>query len=296
LIPALLEECMISSETQRILYIESTGSDLVDASDDLNNFRDGSVTLALESTGFIYIGQYLPFVSRFFDLETFNASPASLEIDYWSGSEWKNTVDRRDRTVVTGNTLGRSGYLHWRLNRYDTNWTNQCDSNNVSGLESGPQIFDYYWLRIRPTADIDSLTINHIGNLFSTDGEMYSFYPALDNQVTRDQWKRAAPGTKTGWLEQGLMSAEFIIRDLKTRNIILEDGQIFDVSKFNLCSIHKQANIIYTGLGRGFKDQQDATQTAYEDAMKLERLNIDKAADGVLRGRERLIRTGFANR
>jgi len=97
-------------------------------------------------------------------------------------------------------------------------------------------------------------------------------------------------------LSKALCLLSFIIRDLKTRNIILEDGQIFDVSKFNLCSIHKQANIIYTGLGRGFKDQQDATHTAYDDAMKLERLNIDKAADGVLRGRERLIRTGFANR
>ena len=288
---------MISSETQRILIKPATASPLVDVSDDLNNFREGSYSLTLDTTGYIYVGQWLPFVSRYFDLGTDkNTTAATFNVEYWSGSKWNQSLDIRNRTVTTGVPLAKSGYLHWRVDRDAQVWGIECDSKDVTGLSTGPQIYDYYWARISTDTLLDSVTVNHLGNLFSTDAELYSHYPALDDQTTRDQWDRLNPGVKTDWLEQGFIASEFIIRDLKTRNIIIEDGQIFDIAKFNICSIHKQANIIYGGLGRGYQDQQVASEKAYQGCMNLGRLNIDSNADGRLRGRERLITTGFAGR
>lgn len=288
---------MISSETQRVLVKPSGATPLVDVSDDLNDFRAGSLALTLEDDGFIYIGQYLPFTARYFDLGTDkNTTAASLNVELWSGDQWLSTVDIRDRTSLSGVPLARSQYLYWRIDRDEQGWTRECESKEIEGLETGPQIYDYYWIRISTDTTLDSVAINHIGNLFSTDDDMYSHYPALDDQNTRNQWDVENPGVKTDWLEQGFIAAEVIIRDLKTRNIILEDGQVFDISKFNVASIHKQAHIIYGGLGRGYKDQQEASEKSYQKAMSLGRMNIDKHADGRLSGRERSIRTEFATR
>ncbi len=288
---------MISSETQRILIKANAAAPLTDVSDDLNDFRAGAISLTLEDDGFIYVGQYLPFVSRYFDLGTDkNATSAVLNVEVWTGDEWLQTVDIRDRTTVSGVPLARSEYLHWRLDRDEEGWIRECESQDIEGLELGPQIYDYYWVRVSTDTTLDSLDINHIGNLFSIDDDMYSHYPELDDQNTRNQWDVLNPGDKTDWLEQGFIAAEFIIRDLKTRNIILEDGQVFDIFKFNVASIHKQASIIYGGLGRGYKDQIERSEKAYQKAMALGRLNIDKNADGTLRGRERTIRTEFATR
>ena len=288
---------MISSETQRILFKATAASPLTDVSDDLNDFRVGTQTLTLDTDGFIYVGQYLPFVSRYFDLgSSLNTIAATLDVELWQGDEWQSALDIRDRTTTTTAPLSRSGYLHWRLDRDENGWQCEEESQDVIGLETGPQIYDYYWIRISTDTLLDAVEFKHIGNLFSTDAELYSHYPALDDQTTRDQWNRLSPGTKTDWLEQGLIAGEFIIRDLKTRNIIVEDGQVFDIQKFNVASIHKQAHLIYGGLGRGYQDQQDRSEKAYQKAMALGRLNIDKNADGRLRGRERLIRTEFATR
>lgn len=288
---------MISTETQRILYKSNAAASLVDASDDLNNFRTGSVSITLDTDGYIYIGQWLPFVSRYFDLGTTkNTVAAALKVEIWDGTIWRNTVDFRDRTKATGITLGQSGYLNWRIDRDEQVWQCEDESQDIVGLETGPQIYDFYWLRLSTDTLLTATDISFVGNLFSTDAELYSHYPALNDQTTKDQWDRLNPGVKTDWKEQGFMAAEFIVRDLKTRNIIVEDGQIFDAAKFNMCSIHKQANMIYGGLGRGYQDQQDRTEKAYQDSMNLGRLNIDSDADGRLRGRERMIRTEFATR
>lgn len=287
---------MISTETQRVLIKQNGAASLVDHSDALNNFREGSVALTLEDDGYIYIGQYLPFTSRYFDITGVNSISASLNVELWQGDDWQQAIDIRDRTTTSGAPLAKNGYIHWRINRDEQGWQCENESQDIPDLSTGPQIYDYYWLRISTSVTLDAITLDHLGNLFSTDSELYSHYPALDNQTTRDQWNRLNPGTKTDWMEQGFIASEFIIRDLKERNIILEDGQVFDISKFNVPSIHKQANLIYGGLGRGFQDQQDASEKAYQKAMSLARLNIDKAADGRLRGRERLIRTGFATR
>ena len=288
---------MISTETQRILIKSNGAAALTDYSDDLNNFRTGSVSLTLEDDGFIYIGQYLPFSSRYWSISSpLNTISASLSVDLWQGDAWEPALDIRDRTQSSGVPLAQSGYLHWRVNRDEQGWQREDESQDIPELATGPQIYNYYWLRISTDTTLDAITLDHLGNLFSTDAEMYSHYPALNDQTTRDQWDRLNPGVKTSWLEQGFIAAEFIIRDLKERNIIIEDGQVFDVSKFNLCSIHKQANLIYGGLGRGYVDQQERSEKAYQKAMNLGRLNIDSNADGILRGRERLITTGFARR
>ena len=287
---------MISSETQRVFHRFSAASSLSDISPEMNDFREGTFTGAL-NTGLgshLYIGQYLPFVSRYFDVSG-NVGNGSINVEYWDGTDWQQALDIRDGTEGA-KPFEQSGYLTWTTDRDGTGWSRECESQDVIGLEDSPQIYDFYWIRISFLGASSNITFSFIGNLFSTDDDMYSHYPELDDQNTRNQWDVLNPGSKTDWIEQGFIAAEVIIRDLKTRNIILEDGQVFDVAKFNVPSIHKQANIIYGGLGRGYQDQIERSEKAYQKAMSLGRMNIDKHADGRLSGRERSIRTEFATR
>lgn len=283
---------MISDESQRVLLMETSASSLVDVTESLNDFRKNETSLSLEVGGYLYIGQYMPFNSRYIDITTAGVANAALSVDVWNGSKWLETVDVRDRT----NSFNNSGYLAWRIDRDNTGWIPD-DTDDISDLAAGPRIYRFYWIRIKTDTNLGAVSINYLGNLFSTDDDMYSYYPALDNQVTRDQWEPTlSPGTKTDWLEQGFMASEMIVRDLKTRNEIRESGQILDAEIFNTPNIHLQASIIFAGLGRGFEEDKKGAQAMYERAMNLSRKNLDKCIDGDLDGHDRHYRTEFASR
>lgn len=283
---------MISNESQRVLLLETGASSLVDISDSLNDFRKDTATFSLETSGYLYVGQYMPFNSRYIDITAGSVSGSTLSVDIWNGSEWLATVDVRDRT----SGISVDGYLTWRIDRDESGW--QCDdTDEMTDLSTGPVIYRFYWLRIKTDINLGAVTINYLGNLFSSDDELYSYYPSLDNQVTRDQWEPTSPaGTKTDWIEQGFMASEMIVRDLKTRNEIRESGQILDAEIFNTPNIHLQAAIIFGGLGRGFEEDRKSALSAYDKAMKLGRKNIDQCIDGKLKASDRVISSKFAKR
>lgn len=283
---------MISNESQRVLLVAKSGDPILDISDALNDHRADTSTFTLEDTGYIYVGQFLPFNSRYFDVTTANVNTANLSVEIWNGNEFISTVDVRDRT----DALQKSGYLTWRIDRDEAGWA--CDdTDDITELSSGPRIYRFHWLRISTDTTLTAAEINYLGNLFSTDNEMYSYYPALDNQKTRDQWELASPGAKTDWLEQGFMASENIVRDLKSRNMILESGQILDAESFNTANIHMQAAIIFAGLGgRGFEEDRKEAQKAYEKSMSLARKNIDRDTDGKLETSDRVWSTTFGSR
>ena len=282
---------MISDDSQRVLIKENAGASLVDITSTVNDFRTSTHTFTLDTDGFIYVGQYLPFNSRYFDISSPSGGGATLAVEVWNGSQWLPTVDERDRT----DAYNSSGYLKYSMDQDEAGW--QCsDTDEIDGLENGPQIYKFFWMRISTDTLLGEASVNYIGNLFSSDDELYSYYPALDNQITRDQWDTTSPGTKVDWLEQGFMTSEMIVRDLKTRDEIRESGQILDAQIFNTPSIHQQAVIIFGGLGRGFEDDKKGAQSAYDKAMKLSKKNLDKWADARLTPSERVFSSTFAKR
>ena len=182
------------------------------------------------------------------------------------------------------------------MNKYEKIFTKE-DSEDIIGLETAPKIYGFYWVRIKASGDLGAVSVNYTGNKFSNDDEMYSYYPALDNQITRDQWEpTSSPGTKVTWQEQGFMASEMIVRDLKTRDEIRESGQVLDAEIFNTPNTHLQAAIIFGGLGRGFEDDRKVALGAYDKSMKLGRKNLDKNLSGKLDSTDRAVRTSFGVR
>jgi len=168
---------MISLHSQRVLF--SDNAVLTDFSSELNKYRaeDASFSM-IAAEDFIYIGQYTPFNSRYFDVTVASVAGELLTVDVWNGSQWQATVDNLDETGGFAN----SGYLTWTLDQDESGWAKE-DSEDITGLTASPKIYGFYWVRIKASGDLGATTVNYTGNKFSTDDEMYSYYPALDNQI-----------------------------------------------------------------------------------------------------------------
>lgn len=291
---------MISDEEQRIFFVANALTTPVvnDITNSLNNFRDGVETLTFTTDDFLYIGQYLPFAAKYVDIPTANINTSVIsKIEYWTGTEWEEAIDIRDETVVSGKSMAQSGYIKfkpdWDLAGWGIDDTDEID--NLKEDANVPRIRCMYWARISWTANLSALDLNYVGQLFSNDDEMYSSYPGLNNQNLRDTYEQGSPaGTKLDWIEQGFMAAELIVRDMKTRNFIISEGQIIDTDLLSLPSQHKQAQIIFGGLERKDPKDEAIAMNRYKKYMELSRLNIDRNGSGDLSRAEKSIRTGFA--
>lgn len=293
---------MISDEEQRVFF-DFGGGALVDQTTLLNNFRAGTVTGAILSTGYIYIGQVLPFAHKYFHIITDPpiSNTASLTVEYWAGDQWIPTVDLRDGTGAGGDatkTMSQSGYIKFRPDPDEQGWqADDTDEMDGSGLENGPRIPCMYWARLSFSASLSAQEFNYIGQKFSNDDEMYSWYPGLNNQRLRDTYEQDSPaGTKTDWEEQSFMSAEMVVRDLKQSNIIISQAQLMDTDLFNLESIHKQAEIIFGGVDRRGPEDEGKAHNRWKKARELARKNIDENGDGKLSKGEQNSRQFFAGR
>lgn len=284
---------------QRVFFHDVDGGIFTDYTRELNDFRSGSFTLNFSAgQDFLYIGSDYPFNAQYFDITTPNATGSVAEVDLWAGqgTGWKAAIDVIDYTSVAGASLGNSGHLTWVRDR-DEGWVRQDKSTEVSGLENAPLIYQFYWMRLKWTVNLSNVAIAYLGNRFSTDDELYSMYPDLNNQTMRDQWEQGSvSGTKTNWNEQSYIAAEAIIRDLKAGDILVSDSQIMDFELFRNASIHKTAEIIYGGMGRAFADDRIAARNDYKESLNTKHFRIDLNRDGNLSTAEKARSTTFTRR
>ena len=265
---------------QRVL--KRVGSTITDLSVELSDFRSGAVALPTATTDAIYIGTVLPFNHKWIEIDTGNGNASVIDVDIWWSNQWEPSVDIIDRTSAAGLTLAGSEILQWNTND-EKGWDNEDDSIDIDGLENGPLIYNMYWVRLTWNNTLTAPTVSYVGQKFSNDSELYSRYPDLNNAQTK---LRFAAG-KVDWDEQSFMSAEDIQTDLRQRNLTLTRDQIVDFDLFRNASIHKTAEIIYSGLQGGFEDQMKRARQGYVDAMNMGKFNIDKNRDGSLNVKER---------
>jgi len=103
---------------------------------------------------------------------------------------------------------------------------------------------------------------------------------------------------KTDWQEQTLSAASEIMRELK-RKSILKDFSGFGIMEpdlFEEPSIHKTAQIIYSGLGKSFSDEGLAAFRSYNEAIDRAFFVIDQNGNGKVEQGEKKIMTGFLTR
>lgn len=208
-------------------------------------------------------------------------------LEIWFGNEWVPAVDVADGT----NGLSTSGRLQFNT-EYTKSWDVELRSYDVTGLET-TSIYNMYWFRLSWSNDFKpTTTIKYIGQKFSDDNTLYSFYPDL----AQSQILAAFEAGKTDWNEQHYMAAEHIIRDLVKRSIIRSRGQLLDYYLLVDASCHKVAEIVYTAFGIPYFDQLKVARTAYKEAIDLKYFKADQNGDGRLDPFEKKVEAGFGTR
>ena len=275
---------------QRILF--SDNGTIRDLSVNLLDFQAGAETIDfVAGEDYLYVGSYLPFNHKWFDISSANAASASIAIDIWDGDTWNPVIEILDQTSFGGASMATSGIVRFTHDRDET-WAREQDSFDVAGLES-TEIYNLHWSRISFGSDLSpSFALNFVGQKFSDDDDLYLYYPDL-NQA---DLKTAFEAGKTNWNDQAFAAAKLIQRDLERKAGMLSPDQIIDYEFFNEPSVHKVAHLIFYGLGRSYTDLRNDAAEKYKDAMAQTYLRLDLNGDGDLSGAERRYKQGFLRR
>jgi len=259
-----------------------------DISRSLNDFRASSNVVFdyKAATDTLYIGTELPFNCRYFKIGTVNDLASTVSIAVWDGSQWTATKDLVDETKTsfsTSTTLAQSGMISFALDQDNRGWGVEQDSHDIPALSS-VYIYDLYWSRWTFSADLNPLTsLAYIGNLYSTDNDLHTFYPDLRNVDLMDAFETG----KTDWLEQGFSAAEAVERELRKKNIIMRREQLFDWSLLLEASVHKTAEIIYGGLGSAYSEAKKLASAEFIKAVDLKYFETDRDGNGFISPQEK---------
>lgn len=269
----------ISLHAQRVLY---NGTDISVIAQD---FRAGELDLDYTIGAYFYIGSLFPFNNIWIDLQkNANHTPGLPIIEVWYNNIWSPVVDIIDTTAQMHN----SGRISWSLH-IDKGWNSEQKSADV-GL-SGTQIYDKYWLRMKWAAHFDA-KIKYIGQKFSDDATFQSYYPDLMQSAILNGFKTG----KQDWNEQHFMAAEFIIKDLKRRNFMINRHQVFDWTVFEDAACHKVAEIIYQAFGAPYQDHVMKANKRYNDEMNIRFMAINVSGSGHVESNEINRKSGYLTR
>jgi hypothetical protein len=269
------------SQEQRVIY------NATDISTDTDDFRSGVANFNYATGQYLYVGAALPFNNLWIEMDTVNAIAAVPTIEMWYDGQWTPAVDVIDQTAG----LTATGRIQWNTD-IDKGWNIEQKSSNVTGL-SAFEIYNFYWLRLSWSATMTIGTkIAYIGQKFSTDSILRSFYPDLLLANVLDSYKTG----KTNWNEQHFMAAEHIVRDLKKRGIIKARGQLLDYALFADASCNKVAEIVYTAFGIPYADAKKDAREKYDENLNITFYSVDQNADGRLDPEEKRISTNFGTR
>ncbi len=101
---------------------------------------------------------------------------------------------------------------------------------------------------------------------------------------------------KTDWREETIAASEQIVSHLRRNNVIVRREQIFDWSLFTEASVHKTAELIFSGLGNGYFERAKIAQAKFEKAVNVKFAEIDLDASGDVTDSEKTISQSWGTR
>lgn len=278
-------------------FIFSDNAVLKDFSINLDRFISGTEVIPfVAAEDFIFIGSELPFNHRWFQIDVFNAATSKFKVDLWDGDEWNAAVDIIDQTSVGGVSLAKSGIISWVLDK-DESWGREdtVDSNDEEDVEGlgDIKIFDMYWARISFDNDLSGTTaLKYVGHKFSEEDDLRIVYPELVLSNAKAQFESG----KTDWIEQEFKAAEDVIRELKSRNIVVSENQILNWEIFRDASVQRVAEIIYRGFGTAFNEEKRSARSEFIKAIDKEIMQIDRNRNARIDSNERFRPAGILHR
>ena len=268
---------MQSPYDQRIfLYTASTGTFKDLSALNIWNSEAPPIDFNMLVGDYIYIASFLPFNHKFFQFGTPDTTPRKPIIEVLNGpADWNQVVNQIDLT----DGLKQSGVLGWVPDK-DRGWAlisrSKTEIPIFQPIATAPEIYDSYWMRISFDSP-NAFTLKHVGQKFSSDADLYQEYPNLKAVSILNSWKVG----KTTWDDQALTAASYISKALISKNIIFSNNQILDIAVYRSASVHKTANIIYSGLGiRNYAEEVKLTEQRFKDAMNQGYYHPDQNANG----------------
>ena len=163
----------------------------------------------------------------------------------------------------------------------------------MTGLETAPLIYNFYWARLKWSADLTaSMSLNYTGFKFANDNQMFAKYPDLNNSRILGAFESG----KTDWEEQHFDAAEEIISDLVRRGIVWTPSQILIPEVFKEPAIHKAAEIIFGGMGSKYEKNAAVAGNRYKSSMNMQYFKVDKNANATPQKSETRFSSGFVTR
>lgn len=267
-----------------------TGSTVTELTEEIKRFGQGTKTISYSSGDYIYIASDFPFNHTYFKLgDNVNSQNVTLNVEYWSNSDWRSVVHLNDLTQA----FSQSGFIEFTPDREGA-WmmtSTNYGGNTIPDLAS-ITVYDKYWSRISLTGNMDDVDFDWIGNLFSDDNDLYAEYPIFND----DNFLSCFKAGKTDWQEQHVRAADVIVKELKQKNIILGKEQILDRDIFMPASVVKVAEIIFNAFGRDYNDSREIARNEFKSRMDLSQFNVDINNNGDKEPFETVSRQGWISR
>lgn len=263
---------------------------LVDWSTSLASYLVGQQSFTLNaSEDYIYIGSRLPFNHLYFKLPTVNTNPTTISVEYWEGTEWKETFDVIDETQG----FTKSGHITFTPNkRFQWGYeSTNYEGDVIDGLED-VVIYDLYWMRLKFTQNTSAMAISWIGNIFCEDSDIYSEFPDLQKTEVLTSYKLG----KTNWEEQRVRASEMLIHDLIYMQIISDKGQILNRRDFTLACVQKTVEIILMAFGDDYLERIGFIREEYKKRLAKRIARVDKNNNAIEDKWETKNETGFLRR
>ena len=270
---------------RRIIFKDNTT--LNDYTNNLYDYyanTESFTAVALEDN--LFIGATLPFNHFYVDASGTNAQASNMAVSYWDGTEFQDVVELTDNTKVGSGTLGQSGFVEFVTDK-NKNWAKE-DTVNNSGTElidglGDKTIYDLYWLKIGFSADLDAVTLNWLGSVYSNDDDLKLEFPDLVRYEIRElfeYWKET-------YFEQHCIAAQMIDKELINRNVMNNENQVLSREDLKLASVQKVAALIYNALGDDYVDNFIAAEKEYLNRIEKAYVKIDTNANARVDVQER---------
>ncbi len=266
-------------EEMRVLYYN--GSSLGDISLE-NQDETTNITLATSLTKYIYIGQKSPFTSLFVYLNTANSIAATLDIEYWDGTTWRDVADKLDGTATSGVPFAKSGVIKWYLDDLYA-WNKVIDtSKSIAPTELQTlKIYNMYWMRISSSTGLTAgANAKQLAYTFTSTQELNNY----DVEIS-GYYESFATG-KTDWIREIITASKLTLMEMKRRGVIMHQGQLIDMDDFTVPASFKALELIYSNLGPSYVERRKLMQEEFAKAINIQRPIVDDNADGEIDGEE----------
>ena len=249
--------------TNRVIWKDN--ATLKDLSRTLNNFMSGTQVIDfVAADDKLYIGAEVPFNHRYIHVSVVNDQASVVSVDLWDGDEWVPCVDIQDGTDVGGVSLARSGILRWSTPE-NSSWMKEESTEDMTGSGiSTLKVFGMYWARISFSGDLKNTTaLKYVGHKFSEDEDLNGYYPDLNRSTVKTAFQQG----KTDWMEQHVIAAEEVFRQLFNQRQAWSKSQIWEPENFTQAAVHKVAEIIYTSFGDEYEGRRDDARAKFKESM-----------------------------